>query len=70
MSDNGKREEKWTFYFRDDQCRFISEALLYIVTRVEERIAATTTLPFDKFTSEQVKAAAQEIVKQIADATT
>lgn len=70
MTDNAKKEEKWTFNFTDAQCWLISDALVYVITRCEERINGNNTITiFDKFTAQAVKRAAAEIVQQIADVT-
>lgn len=71
MSGNEKKEEKWAFNFTDAQCWLISDALIYVIARCEERINGNSTItPFDRFTSQAVKRAAAEIVQQIADVTT
>lgn len=71
MSDNAKKEEKWTLNFTDAQCQLISDSLVFVIARCEERINGNSTIThFDKFTAQATKHAAAEIVQQIADVTT
>ena len=67
MSDNEKREEKWTINLRDDQCLFIREAMAYIESRAahsENNRTAFTTFACDR-TAERAK----EIRELIASVT-
>ena len=66
---NDKKEEKWAFNFRDDQCQFISDAMVYIAARASERIGDGKFAPFDRFASKQVKMMSEEIMSQIAEVT-
>lgn len=67
---NEKKEEKWTLNFRDDQCQFISDVMVFVVSRCEERIGHGNYSQFDQLTSKFTKAAAEEIMTQIAEVST
>jgi len=67
MSDNDKKEEKWTMNFRDDQLRLIREAMLYLVERAGETINLKKPDPFALLTAETVNKLAQEIADQIEE---
>ncbi len=66
---NEKKEEKWTVNLRDDQCRFIADAMDYIVRHASKRIGNGTFDTFDQFSAAQVKAQATEIAALLAEVT-